>query len=155
MAPGTGVLEHVEVDWVPRWESSGDFPENSAFKEWSDAYLKALDLFNRSGRVCTQRTRHMTEQAGFCDFREQTVRCYVNPWSSDTWEKDTARWFNLGMNHGLEAISLMPMIERLGMTVDEVNDLCARVKENTKLRYHGYCTVYVPSTTSPGARSHN
>ncbi|KAM4058498.1 methyltransferase [Hirsutella rhossiliensis] len=142
LTPGTGVLEHVEIDWVPRWESSGDFPENSAFKEWSDAYHKALDLFNRSARVSTQQTRLMIEQAGFCDFREQTVRCYVNPWSSDTWEKDTARWFNLGMKHGLEAISLMPMVERLGMTVEEVNDLCARVKEeNTKLRYHGYCTV--------------
>ncbi|PHH90737.1 hypothetical protein CDD83_2777 [Cordyceps sp. RAO-2017] len=150
LAPGTGTVEHVEIDWVPRWEHSGEFPENSAFKEWSDAFLKALDLFNRSARVSTHHTRHMIEQAGFCDFQEQTIRCYVNPWSANSWEQETARWFNLGLKHCLEAMSLMPMIERLRMTAEQVNDLCARVKEeNTKLRYHGYCTIHIWTARKP------
>ncbi|RDA88826.1 hypothetical protein CP532_5444 [Ophiocordyceps camponoti-leonardi (nom. inval.)] len=155
LSPGTGSLEQVEIDWHPRWEASGDLPENSAFNEWSEAFLKSLDLLNRSARVSPHRTRHLMEQAGFCDFREQTVRCYVNPWSPDLWEQETARWFNLGLKHCLEAMSLMPMVERLGMTVDEVNDLCGRVKEeNLKLRYHGYCMIHIWTARRPDNNVH-
>lgn len=135
-------MEHVEIDWVPQWDPSGETPENSALKEWSDKFLRGLDLFNRSGRVFPQATKRMIEETGFVDFREQTIRCYVNPWSSDPHVQRTARWFNMGLKHCLEAMSLMPMIERLHMDVAGVKDLCARVvDENTKLRFHGYCTV--------------
>ena len=135
-------MEYVEIDWVPQWAPSGEIPKDSALKEWSDKFLRALDLFNRSGRVFPQATKRMIQESGFVDFREQAIRCYVNPWSPDPQVQRTARWFNMGLKHCLEAMSLMPMVERLHMDVAGVKELCARVvEENTKLRFHGYCTV--------------
>ncbi|PNY24918.1 Uncharacterized protein TCAP_05148 [Tolypocladium capitatum] len=145
-------MEHVEIDWVPQWDPSGEKPENSALEEWSDRFLEGLDKFHRSGRVFPQATRRMIEEAGFVDFREQAIRCYVNPWSPDPHVQRTARWFNMGLRHCLEAMSLMPMIEGLHMTIADVKELCARVvDENTKLRFHGYCTVYVWTARRPAA----
>ncbi|PHH82320.1 hypothetical protein CDD82_6356 [Ophiocordyceps australis] len=126
LAPGTGYLEHVEIDWEVGFESSGEIPPNSAFKEWSETYLRGLDGFFRNARVRTQNTKRLLEEAGFCDIREQTIRCYVNPWSADPEECDTARWFNMGINIGLQAMSVAPLVEKLRWTVEEVKQLCER-----------------------------
>lgn len=84
----------------------------------------------------------MMESVGFTDFKEQRIRCYVNPWSDNDYEKDVAQWFNLGFIDGLEAMSLVPLVEKLGRTREEVTALAERVKiECCKLRYHAYCTM--------------
>ena len=130
------------MDWTPQWEDSGEVPQDSALERWADRFLAAMDLCHRRARVVSSDIRNMMEQVGFVDIQEQTIRCYVNPWSPDPQEQETARWFNMGLNHSLEALGLMPMVEKLGMTVAEVKDLCAEaVEENTKLRFHGYCTM--------------
>ncbi|KAJ6442917.1 methyl transferase [Purpureocillium lavendulum] len=142
LTPGTGYLEQVEIDWIPRWDKESEVPTHSALNEWADRLLAALDRCNRNARIMPQETRRMIEQAGFVDFQEQTIRCYVNPWSPDPNEREAAKWFNLGLRQAVEAMGLMPMIEKLGMTAEQVKDLCHRVvEENTKLRFHGYCTM--------------
>ncbi|GJN79508.1 hypothetical protein PLIIFM63780_003024 [Purpureocillium lilacinum] len=142
LTPGTGYLEQVEIDWSPRWDDNSEAPPNSALKEWADRLLAALDLCNRSARVVPREAQRMIEEAGFVDFEQRTIRCYVNPWSPDQKEREAAKWFNLGLRQSLEAMGLMPMVEKLGMTAEQVRDLCNRaVEENTKLRYHGYCTM--------------
>lgn len=84
----------------------------------------------------------MIEEAGFVDFEQRTICCYVNPWSEDPKEREIAKWFNAGLRDSLQALGLMPMIEKLGMTKEQVDALCNRaIEENTKLRYHGYCTM--------------
>jgi hypothetical protein len=102
----------------------------------------ALERLERKARVDSVATRQMLEGAGFTDFREEIIRCYVNPWMSDRHEREIARWFNLGLSHGIVAMSLMPMIEGLHMEQEEVLDLCLRVnKEICVLRYQAYFNV--------------
>ncbi|KAJ6436750.1 methyl transferase [Purpureocillium lavendulum] len=117
LKPGTGVLEQVEIDWSPRWEKTGKVPSKSALKEWADTFLDALDHCNRSARVVPEETRRMIELAGFVDFKEETIPCYVNPWSPDPQEREAARWFNLGLRESMQAMGLMPMIEKMGKTI--------------------------------------
>jgi hypothetical protein len=82
------------------------------------------------------------EGAGLVDFKEEVIKCYVNPWSRDRHEREMARWYNLGFCHSVEAMSFMPLIENIGMTFDQVRDLCARVKKEVcVLRYHAYVTM--------------
>lgn len=78
-------------------------------------------------------------KAGFVDFQEEIIKCYVCPWSSSLPEKEIGRWFNLCLTNGLEAMSLAPMIEGLNMTKEQVVALCARVRnELCILRFHGW-----------------
>lgn len=99
-------------------------------------------MFDRSARINTERVKRQMEAAGFVDFTEKTIRCYVNPWGEDKEQNLAAQWFNLSLIEGVQAMSLAPMIENLGMGIDEINALQNDVKaECCKLRYHAYCTM--------------
>ncbi|KAF7540769.1 hypothetical protein G7Z17_g12130 [Cylindrodendrum hubeiense] len=149
LAPGIGHMEHVEIDWTPRWDDD-ERPSKSAFKEWSELFYDGMDQFNRRARVMPQETRQMIEAAGFTDVREEVIKAYVCPWSEDRAERELARWFNLGLTHSLEALSLMPLIEKQGMKFDDVRELCGKVKkEICVLRYHTYCNIHVWTARKP------
>jgi hypothetical protein len=134
-------VEHVEIDWTPHWEGD-DIPIQSAFMEWAEFFLKGMDRFNRSARVTPHETKKMMQAAGLIEFRQETIKCYVNPWSPDQQEREVGRWFNLVLCRGLEAMSLMLMVDGLSMNLGVVRDLCREVeKEICALRCHAFCTM--------------
>lgn len=134
-------MEHIEIDWTPHWENE-NVPNPSALKEWSDLFVNKLEGANKSAKVDPERTRRQLEEAGFENIKEEAIRFYVCPWSEEKKEREIARWFNLVFALGLEAMSLVPLIDYGGMTYNEVRDLCARVqKEICVLRYHAYVTA--------------
>ncbi|CAM1504342.1 Fc.00g019330.m01.CDS01 [Cosmosporella sp. VM-42] len=149
LAPGIGHMEQVEIDWTPRCDDE-DRP-TSAFKKWADLFYSGMDQFNRNARVRSFETRQMIEAAGFTEFKEEVIKAFVCPWSTDRRVRELARWFNLGLTHSLEALSFMPLIEKHGMKYEEVRELCSQVKkEICILRYHTYCTIYVWTARKPG-----
>lgn len=134
-------MEQVEIDWTPRCDDDEPPPE-SAFREWTDLFYDGMDQFNRCARVMPKKTRQMIQAAGFTDFKEDVIRAYVCPWSGVRAERELARWFNLGLTHSLEALSLMPLIEKQGMTLDKVRQLCREVeKEICTKHYRTYCNM--------------
>lgn len=145
------MLEQIEIDWVPRWDGNHR-PVQSALQEWSDKFLEAMDCLGRSARVWSDTSQMMNGAQLKVEFR--SVKCYLNPWSPDANERKIAKWFNLGFCKGLEGMSLMPMVEGIGMTVDHVHDLCERVRlELRDLRHHPYFALYVLSPTDLGCAS--
>ncbi|KAI1045359.1 hypothetical protein LB505_013552 [Fusarium chuoi] len=150
LTPGIGFLEHIEVDWIPRCDDD-ERPANSAFVKWAELFLDGMDRFNRSVRVTPQEHRQMLEATGFTDVRQEVIKAYVCPWSADRNEREIARWFNIGLSHSLEAMSLKPLIEKLGYEAEEVRELCERAKRETcVLRYHTYCNIHVWTARKPG-----
>ncbi|KAK1247196.1 hypothetical protein MKX07_002105 [Trichoderma sp. CBMAI-0711] len=149
LAPGVGYVEQLEIDWMPRWEND-DLPIHSALREWAQLFQRAMHRYHRSVTVSGEATRRRMEAAGFTDFSETTIRCYVNPWSPDRHQRECARWFNLAFSLGLEAMSMMPMIDKLGMTKEDIVDLCSRAKkEMCILRYRAYCTLHIWTARKP------
>lgn len=125
--PG-GYIEQVEIDWVPRWESA-DIPEGSALLEWSQKFLGGMDDFQRSARLYSPRVRRLIEAAGYIDFEETIVRCCVSPWCNGSRERLVANWLNVCLIDGIEAMSLAPLVEKCGMTVCQIKELQARLKQ--------------------------
>ncbi|EGU83882.1 hypothetical protein FOXB_05596 [Fusarium oxysporum f. sp. conglutinans Fo5176] len=153
LTPGIGFFEHIEVDWIPRCDDD-ERPANSAFVKWAELFLDGMDRFNRSVRVTPQEHRQMLEAAGFTDIRQEVIKAYVCPWSADRNEREIARWFNIGLSHSLEAMSLKPLIEKLGFEAEEVRELCERAKRETcVLRYHTYCNITLKSVVKPSGPS--
>lgn len=133
-----GVIQQVEIDWVPLWENTAA-PDNSALREWSRLFLEGMDGFQRSVRVSSYQVRRTMEAAGFIEFNETVIRCCVSPWCDDAHEKLVAEWFNIGLTEAIEAMSLAPLVENLGMDVSQVKELYERLRnEICKLRYHAY-----------------
>ncbi|CAF3449113.1 unnamed protein product [Fusarium graminearum] len=150
LAPGIGHLEHIEVDWTPRCDDD-ERPANSAFEKWAELFFDGMDRFNRIARVVPQETRQLLEATGFTDVKQEMIRAYVCPWSSDRQEREIARWFNIGLSHSLESLSLKPLVEKLGWKPEDVRKLCTTAKRETcVLRFHTYCNIYVWTARKPG-----
>lgn len=101
-----------------------------------------MDTCERTARVNPTWTKRLLEDAGFVDVKMNPRKVYLNPWSQEEDTRETARWFNLGLCQGLEAMSLMPMIDHGGMQFDEVRELCLETqKEMCALRYRTHMTL--------------
>ncbi|EXM13253.1 hypothetical protein FOTG_18294 [Fusarium oxysporum f. sp. vasinfectum 25433] len=149
LAPGDGYIEHVEIDWTPRWQGYGQ-PENSSFQRWSELFLSSMDKFNRSARVVPAKTEQLIKAAGFTDVKQEVIKAFVCPWTSDSREQEVARWFNLALSRSLEALSMMPLIEKQGLKLEEVRELCARArKEICALQNHAFCNIHVWTARKP------
>lgn len=139
LRPGSGRIEQVELDWRPHWEDSELVPNPSRQDEWSARLLDAMDHCGKPMRVDGSRAKYLMEEAGFVDFEEEVLKCYVNPSTGHPDNDKIAQWFNLSYTNALPGVSLRPMIESLGMTEDEVYALCREAKEEScRLRFRAH-----------------
>lgn len=125
MIPGTGYVEHVEIDWEARNEEG---PVSPRFKQWTADFLNALEREGRPTRVDSLQIPQLLRETGFVDPRHEVIRVYVNGGSLEPYEIDVGRWFNLCIHKGFMALSLAPLcrgkdpssIERLKILEQEV-----------------------------------
>jgi hypothetical protein len=144
-----GHIEQVEVDGTPRWDDDVAKPKDSSFLKWSELFHTSMDKCGRSVTVTPAATKQMIQAAGFVDFKQQVIKAYVSPSSLDPHEQELARWFNLGLSHSLESLSMMPLIEKDGLDCEQVRELCASARlEICTLKYRTYCNMLVPFTWS-------
>lgn len=85
-----------------------------------------MDKAHRNARTSAHDAKRLMEAAGLTDFKEESIKCYVNPGSNGN---DLGRWLNLCLHLGVDAMSLKPMIEHLRMTEADVLKLCDRVRQ--------------------------
>lgn len=118
-------MEHVEIDWELRNDSDPAFVVSPLFKQWTAAFLDALEKKGRPTRVNAERTRDMLREIGFVDVKEEKIRVYVNGGSLDPYEIDVGRWFNLCLHKGFMALSLAPLCRapNPSSTVEELKAL--------------------------------
>ncbi|PQE03275.1 hypothetical protein CJF30_00005763 [Rutstroemia sp. NJR-2017a BBW] len=86
----------------------------------------------------------MLERQGFVDIQEQVIKIPLNPWPTDSAMKDIARWYNLALTQGLEAMTLAPLTRVFNWTKDDVERLVADVKrEICSRKVHVYNNISV------------
>ncbi|KAL6411816.1 hypothetical protein AUP68_04195 [Ilyonectria robusta] len=122
-------MEQVEIDWVPRCDD-GTLPTDSALDEWTSRLLKSLDQHGSSMRVHPDETRRQLVLAGFTEIDETVIKVCYCPWSEDRYEREAGRWFNTGLSQGLTAVLCFPMTRMLGMSQEDVKDLCLKAKRD-------------------------
>jgi len=105
--PGTGWIEHVEIDMEPRCDD-GTLPPDCMLKKWYN-YLADATARVTQPIAYEHRTRQLLQSAGFIDIQEMVIRVPYNSWPNDPHQKDIGRWYNLGITEGLEALSFAPL----------------------------------------------
>ncbi|KAI1821292.1 methyltransferase LaeA [Xylaria intraflava] len=156
LKPGTGLLEQVEIDWRPQCEGDTRTLANSKLMEWSH---RVHEGFARAGRKLEMdpNTKAILEDIGFVDIEHKVVPIAFNPWPDLEAKKEVARWFNLGLTQGLDALTFEPVIHYLNYPEQEVRELIERVKEDIcKREWRTFCTLHVyvaRRPTLPGRRA--
>jgi hypothetical protein len=118
--------------------------EDSDFKRWAETFLNIMDDHGRSMRIDPHTKDHL-EKAGFTDVQERKIRVLCNPWrNEDSQEELVSRWFSLGLNRGLESMSVGPFMWKSGMPKAQFDEMMKKVKyESCLLKHHLYCYLYV------------
>ncbi|KAM3077933.1 Secondary metabolism regulator lae1 [Clarireedia jacksonii] len=148
LKPGYGWLEHVEIDFHPRCDD-GSLPQDSAVNSWIEKLYEATRSAYRP-LAYNSETRAMLERQGFVDIQEQVIKIPLNPWPSDPAQKDIARWYNLALTQGLEAMTLAPMSRVFGWPKDDVERLVAAVKrEICSRKVHVYNNIHIWTARRP------
>lgn len=134
------MIEHVEIDFTPL---SGDdsLPADSRLRHWAREMNAAYEQA-RQPLVLEPNTEAWLKQAGFEDIKRNIKEIPYHPWPSSEFQKEVGRWFNLGMIHGMEAMSMAPLTRHRGMTKEGVKALLTEVKREICTRaYRSHCMM--------------
>ncbi|KAF5709874.1 methyl transferase [Fusarium globosum] len=103
-----------------------------------------MDKLNRSVRIVPAKTYQLIEAAGSTDFEEEVIEAFLCTCTSDSYEQNAARGFNLALRRNFESLSMMPLTEEQILTLDEVREpfACPR-KEIYDLQNHAFCNIHV------------
>ncbi|KAK7460096.1 methyltransferase domain-containing protein [Colletotrichum acutatum] len=137
--PG-GYIEQVEIEWIPRSDDNTLTPD-SPLVFWGENLRHAMHRYGQSIDIID--TKKELHAAGFTDITEKMIRLPTNPWSQNPMEEELGRWFNLGLTHCLEGLTLAPFIQVERWPKHDVDRLVDDLKkEICRLNVHAYCRIF-------------
>ncbi|KAK6071247.1 methyltransferase domain-containing protein [Seiridium cupressi] len=140
LKPGTGMIEHVEINFDPQSNDSS-LPPDSRLRLWFNEMRSAYEQARRP-IVLEPSTETWLKQAGFEDIKRNIKEIPYHPWPSSEHQKEVGRWFNLGMVHGIEAMSMAPLTRHRNYTKEQVTALLAEVKREICTRqFRSHCVM--------------
>lgn len=152
LQPGTGLFEHVEIDFQPKCLDKS-LPDDAKLHTWVRDLYAAHD---RAGKPMMPHPdpRCLLNQAGFVDIQHQTFDLPFHPWRGSDPLRNIGRWFNLGMQHALEGMTMAPLTRVLDYSPEQVRQLNLEVKKEICTRSkHMSCTMHVWHARKPAASS--
>lgn len=139
LKPGVGQIEHVEIDWDFVNENG---PVSPRLRYWMDELLEALDRTQRPLRLNPEQRTQDLANTGFVDIKHEAIPVRVNGGSTDPWEIDAGRWFNLCLHKGFMGMSLAPLVQFKGWNPEQVKALEQEVLREVGDRHNtSYCRV--------------
>ncbi|KAK8074765.1 methyltransferase LaeA [Apiospora hydei] len=132
LKPGTGLFEHIEIDYRP-FSPDNSLPENSSIEYWMREVYGAYEQYGKP-LFPKDDLPALLQQLGFVEITHQVQEIPYHPWPQDERLKNIARWFNLGMQSAIPAMSIAPLTRYAGMTLDQVEKLNAEVKREICMR---------------------
>ncbi|KAM0185930.1 hypothetical protein ACHAPI_011968 [Fusarium lateritium] len=138
LEPG-GYIE-VQDNVYPLASDDGTIHDTDILR-WSKLMADAANAIGRSITVAPD-FKPMLEGAGFVDIVEIKKKIPMNIWPKDPRYKELGRWSCSMLLCGIEGIS-MRLLTGLGLTVDEVRVLLAKVRKDLlSTKIHGYWYTY-------------
>lgn len=104
--------------------------------------LTACRTIGRPMDLC-HKYREWMEEIGFVDIEEKLFVWPTNTWPKVKHLKELGRWNEVNLSEGMEGFSLALMTRALGWSKDEVEVLCAKVRNDLRDRsIHAYFPMY-------------
>lgn len=147
LVPGTGWIEHVEVDWNP-YNDVG--PVSPRLRFWIDELFDAMDQIKRPLRINPQATQQALANAGFVDIKQEVLHMFVNGGAKNPYDIDVGRWFNLCLHKSFMNISLAPFFRIKKWKPEQIEQLKEDVLDEIGERANrSYCKLYIWTARKP------
>ncbi|CBF73551.1 hypothetical protein AN7933.2 [Aspergillus nidulans FGSC A4] len=148
LAPG-GWFELMDFSFPVR--SDDGTMAGTAFETLNNKMMEGLRRFGRDGALPEQYKQLMTE-TGFKNVKEVKYKWPQNPWPKDPHLKHIGQWNMVNTLDGLHGFSAKLLIEVMGMTPEEHQELLAQCRKDiTNPRIHAYWSIVVAYGQKPGA----
>ncbi|ROW07790.1 hypothetical protein VMCG_03531 [Cytospora schulzeri] len=139
LVPGTGWIEHVEVDWNP-YNDTG--PVSPRLRYWIDELFDAMDQIKRPLRLDPPATQQALANAGFVDIKQEVLHMFVNGGAINPYDIDVGRWFNLCLHKSFMNISLAPFFRVKKWKPEQIEQLKEDVLDEIGERNNrSYCKL--------------
>lgn len=136
LKPGTGYIEHIEIDWTPRWDSEhGSPPELEVLGWWWSRMVQASDERPIAFR---EDPRDMLRAAGFEDPVHRPFRIpLMNPRNRKAKDlKQHFQWFMCypdqdggDLPEVFEALSMSLLYRNLNIPPAQIRRVCNKLRE--------------------------
>ncbi len=137
--PG-GFVEVMAPDW-PFRSDDDSLPAESALNKWSSLMQRASIRLKRPIDVAPQISQLMYH-AGFVNIFEHVYKWPINAWPKNEEFKEIGRYVNQDLSEGLEGFSLKFLTGGLEWDKQEVEVLCAKVRNELRdRRLHAYLNM--------------
>ncbi|KAI1333843.1 methyltransferase LaeA [Xylariaceae sp. FL0016] len=150
LKPGTGTLEHVEIDFRPIIDGPSSDLEKTSLLRWSQDLQDKMCRLERELHP-RENTIEILTSLGYVNIDHDQMRLPLNPaWPEKPHEKEIGKWFNLGVCQGLQALSLRPLTFDNHYTKIQLEELITGVKKdicNRNLR--AYCIMHIWTAQRP------
>lgn len=135
LEPG-GYLEIQDYILPPR-SNDGTY-DGTSLALWAETMLAACRKIGRPMDL-SHKYREWMEEAGFVEIEEKLFVWPTNTWPKVKHLKELGRWNEVNLVEGMEGFSLALMTRALGWSKEEVEVLCAKVRNDLKDRsIHAY-----------------
>lgn len=121
--PG-GYVELIEFGQQLGFESY--FESNSAVHAWFEA-LRETARMSPKGYNFSFLEPRVLQEAGYIEVEAREIKIPLGDWSEDENMRRTSRLWLVSCLKGLEALSLRPLTELKGWTVEEVRSVCREI----------------------------
>ncbi|ROW14180.1 hypothetical protein VPNG_04208 [Cytospora leucostoma] len=147
LVPGTGWIQHVEVDWNPCNDIG---PVSPRLRFWIDNLFDAMDQIRRPLRLDPQATQQALANAGFVEIKQEVIHVFVNGSAKNPYEIDVGRWFNLSIHKSFMNLSLAPLFRIKKWQPEQIEQLQTEVLDEIGERTNkSYCKLYVWTARRP------
>ncbi|EWC48813.1 hypothetical protein DRE_00118 [Drechslerella stenobrocha 248] len=129
LKPGA-YLELLEPDSTLRCDDNS-IPKDAPLQQWTDLFIGAADIFNRSVNLAPQYVQ-MMEEVGFVDIQENISKLPNSPWPKDKHLRDIGGYQMVNFLEALEGLSLRLFTNSHHMPVEQIQILLAKVRRDLR-----------------------
>lgn len=130
LKPG-GWIQSVEIDLETRSENPrvANDPDH-VYKTWCRVFWAAGDKTGRTFKIARDgQMQKYIEEAGFVDAYHQMWKVPIGGWARDTLLKRVGQYNGLYIDLSLDGFAVFPLAQVLGWTLDEVDELVAKMRK--------------------------
>ena len=137
LRPG-GWVENQEFD-LKFWCDDGTLPEDGAMVQWCNLWNEGIEKMGLTGRCDPNRMKAQMEAAGFTNIEIRFCRVPIGSWPKDKRLRQSGTLSLVGLTEGLSGLSQRVFTRGLDWSVEEMEVLLARVRNELKdRRIHAY-----------------